>query len=741
MTRAWVFPGQGSQKQGMGADLFDRFPAEVAVADRVIGLPLRELCADVRGEYLDKTRYVQPAVFAVTTLAGRAALAAGPPPDLAAGHSLGEYAALHLAGCLDFETALRLVVRRGELMGEARGGAMLAVLGLPRARVEAVLAEVEDVDLANDNLPDQVVLAGSRDGVRAVIEAVRRLGAGRCVPLAVSIAAHSRFMADAAARFADVLREVRFAPPAFPVLANVTAEPHHRDTIADLLRRHFTQPVRWWDTQCRLARAGVAEPVEIGPGEVLTKMWRRAAPVLPPPDSPTVHTPPVPTPLAHIPLAHTPPVPTPTVHPRSSPVPAQPPEASEFRKSPDPEVSGSPDPEVIPHRPAAAGAPGSAALRADYGVRHACLAGSLDHGVTSPALVRRLSDAGLLGFHGTRGLAVDAVRRALDELRHVARYGMAWPTGVDEPAIADLYLAHGVRHVEVAGAHAGVSPDLVRFRFADGPRQVLVRVADPATAARFLKPADPAVLRALVAEGRLTARDASAAAGLPVATDIAVERDWPAVLPAVPKAGGARVGVAGVGTPSAVAAAFTLGADFVLTTTVNQATPEAATSDAAKDLLAALDVADTRDAPDPDLFELGGRAPVARKGTLYAARAERLYRLYLRHDRIEDVPAADRAELERTHFGRPLDEVWSGLGVRARDDRHRLALVFAAYCREATAAALAGVAGQRLNYRVPSGPDVGAFNGFAAGTPLAHWRARHPDLIAEELMSRTGPGR
>ncbi|MBW4720353.1 ACP S-malonyltransferase [Saccharothrix obliqua] len=734
MTRAWVFPGQGSQKQGMGAELFDRFPAEVATADRVIGVPLRELCADVRGEYLDKTRYVQPAVFAVSALAGRAALADGPPPDLAAGHSLGEYTALHLAGCLDFESALRLVVRRGELMGAVTGGAMLAVLGLSAERVAELIAGIPDVDVANHNLPDQLVLAGSGDAVRAVVAAVRNAGTGRCVPLAVSIAAHSRFMADAAAEFAEVLRDVHFAPPAFPVLSNVTAEPHRVDALADLLRRHFTEPVRWWDTLCRLARAGVVTPTEIGPGEVLTKMWRRAQPALPAPDpahrptgSPPPRTPATPRPTGF--AAN--PAPTPpalAVH--HAPVAPQPARAD---RSPVPEGRRSPDPEVSQRTRV----PGSAALRAEYDLRHACLAGSLDRGVSSPALLRRLSAAGLLGFHGTRGLAPHEVRTALDDLRGVERFGMAWPAGGDVRAVADLYLASGVRHVEVVGTHTDVGPDLVRFRFSGGPRQVLVRVADPATAARFLRPADPAVLRALVAEGHLTTRDATAAAGRPIATDIAVEGDWPAVLPATAALGGARFGVAGVGTPAAASAAFTLGADFVLTTTVNQTTPEAATSAAAKDLLTALGVADTRDAPEPERFALGGRTPVARKGTLYAARAEQLYRLYLRHGRLEDIAPDRRAELGRTHFGRPLEAVWAGLGTRARDDRHRMALVFAAYCREATDAALAGTPDRRRDYRVPCGSDVGAFNAFTSGTPLADWRARHVDLIAEELMSPT----
>ncbi|MEU0077509.1 acyltransferase domain-containing protein [Micromonospora tulbaghiae] len=733
--RAWVFPGQGSQHPGMGEGLLDRFPAECATAERIIGVPPAQLCRDARGEYLGRTRYVQPAVFLVSVLAARAALADGrPPPEVVAGHSLGEYAALHLAGCLDFDSALGLVVRRGQLMESVTGGGMVAVLGLPLSRVTELLAEIPDVDLANHNLPDQFVLAGSAAGVRAVVDAVRRHGTGRCVPLAVSVPAHSRFMAGAAEAFAVALREVAPAPPSIPVVSNVTGAPHVPGEIPGTLLRHFVEPVRWWDTMCLLARSGVAEPVEVGPGEVLTKMWRRAAGSLPAPapGGPLTRAAPVPPPTSVAPPVAAPVAPAVPPPPAArGPAPGPPPAAPVGRGH----DSGPPPAAASRPRPA-----GSSGLRADYGIRYACLAGSSPFGVTSPAFLRRLSEAGLLGFFGAQGLAPPEIRAALAELRDVRRYGMSWPSGGDERALCDLYLAHDVRQVEVTGPLAVVSPQLVRFRHGDGPRQVLARAPDLATAVRFLRPADPATVRALAAAGHLDSASAGAAAREAVATDVAVERDAHALVPALVavrdrEAPAVRIGVAGVGTPAAVAAAFALGADFVVTTTVNQCTAEAATSDAAKDLLAALDVTDVREAPDPDLFELGARSPVAHRGTLFAARAEELYRMFLRYDRLADVGPRRLAELERTHFGRPLDEVRADLGVAGRDDRHVLASVCAAYCREATTAALRGTPGQRLNYRVPASTDVGAFNRLVAAEPLADWRSRHAELVTERLLS------
>nr|WP_258545524.1 acyltransferase domain-containing protein [Micromonospora provocatoris] len=202
---AWVFPGQGAQRRGMGGDLFDRFPAECAAADRIIGVPVARLCRD--DALLGDTRYAQPALFVVGALAYLAARDEEPPPDYLAGHSLGEYAALFAAGCLDFEEALRLVCRRGEIMSRAAGGGMLAVLGERLDRLPGVLADagVDDVDVANDNADGQVTLSGPRESLSAAARAVTAAGLGRCVPLPVAAAFHSRYMRAAAAEFADVL--------------------------------------------------------------------------------------------------------------------------------------------------------------------------------------------------------------------------------------------------------------------------------------------------------------------------------------------------------------------------------------------------------------------------------------------------------------------------------------------------------------------------------------------------------
>ncbi|MBB5953764.1 trans-AT polyketide synthase/acyltransferase/oxidoreductase domain-containing protein [Saccharothrix tamanrassetensis] len=713
---AWVFPGQGAQRKGMGGDLFDRFPDLCAVADRVIGVPVAELCASESA--LRDTRYVQPALFVVNALSYLAVHDEG-PPDFLAGHSLGEYNALFAAGCLDFGTALALVCRRGDVMARTTvAGGMVAVLGPDLSVLPGLLADagLTDVDIANDNADDQVVLAGPDDSLTTAAKAIRAAGAGRCVPLAVAAPFHSRYMLPAAREFEDVLADVRFAPPRVPVISNVTARPHDPALIGHLLALQVRTPVRWRETMRYLVDHDVREVRELGPGKVLAGLWR---PV----------------------LAAAPPVPERTVTPESL---------------------------------------GSAAFRADYGVNRAYLAGSMYHGISSVDLVARMGKAGLLGFFGAGGLGFDEVATVLRELTAdpgPGRFGMNLLAMPDNPALearlADLYVRHDVRYVEAAG-YTGITAPLVRFRFAgaytapDGTptatRHVLAKVSRPEVAEAFLRPPPREVLDELVARGGLTAEEARAAARLPVAGDLCAEADSAGhtdarnavtLIPDMvllrdryPYPKPVRVGAAGgLGTPHAIAAAFVLGADFVVTGSINQCTPEAGTSDEVKDMLAQAGVQDTAYAPAGDMFEFGSRVQVLRRGTMFAARANQLLQVYQRYGGWDEVPEPTRRGIERTTFRKPFDEVWrdterhyrdtgrAGL-VADADAKRRMALAFRWYFAHTTGAALRGDAEERANFQVHTGPAIGAFNRLVHGTELADWRLRHVDVIAELLMRR-----
>lgn len=268
-----MFPGQGSQAKGMGEALFDRYPELTAAADGILGYSIRALCVDDPERRLNDTRYTQPALYVVNALSFRRYRdEGGAAPAWLAGHSLGEYNALQAAGAVSFEDGLRLVARRGALMSTAPKGAMAAVIGVDEARIRAVLREagLETIDIANLNSPNQTILSGL---VADIASAERAFdGIARYVPLNTSGAFHSRYMDAARREFETFLSEIRFTTPAIPVIANVDARPYPGDDIAARLARQITHSVQWTRTIQTLLATGETDYVEIGPGQVLTRL-------------------------------------------------------------------------------------------------------------------------------------------------------------------------------------------------------------------------------------------------------------------------------------------------------------------------------------------------------------------------------------------------------------------------------------------------------------------------------------
>lgn len=286
-----LFPGQGSQKPGMGKDLAEAFPAarEVfAEADRALGAALSTLCFEGPESDLTSTQNAQPALLAH----GAAAWAVvrdrvAPHVRAAAGHSLGEFTAYHAAGTLGLADALRLVRRRGELMfqsGVERPGAMAAILGLGEQAVEAACAtarsEGGEVVPANYNTPEQLVISGEVAAVERAMALCKEAGAKRALRLNVSGAFHSPLMDVASDGLRQALEAARFAPPAFPVYSNVsTRGVCETNEASALLLRQLTSPVRWTELVRNLASDHPgALFVELGPGTVLTNLVRRIAP-------------------------------------------------------------------------------------------------------------------------------------------------------------------------------------------------------------------------------------------------------------------------------------------------------------------------------------------------------------------------------------------------------------------------------------------------------------------------------
>jgi len=287
-STAFLFPGQGSQHVGMGQDLYEAYPEARAIfdqADDILGLALSELCFNGPEERLSDTINTQPAIFA-TSVALLRALTSNklPVPGFVAGHSLGEYSALLAAGAMDFVSGLQLVRERGRLMKEAgqrSPGGMAAVLGLETEVVDQVCRQAREetggvIQVANYNSPGQIVISGDFRTRDVAVELAKAEGAKRVVPLAVSIAAHSPLMQCIVDEFRQAVEAVEFRRPTVPVVANVTATPLEGvDAIREELVQQLTSPVRWVESVQYMVGQGVAEFVEIGPKDVLTKLMRR----------------------------------------------------------------------------------------------------------------------------------------------------------------------------------------------------------------------------------------------------------------------------------------------------------------------------------------------------------------------------------------------------------------------------------------------------------------------------------
>jgi len=274
----YVFPGQGSQSQGMGAGLFEDFSTLTAAANEILGYDIKQLCTQGSMAQLSQTQYTQPALFVVNALSYLSRKAEGQPtPKFAIGHSLGEYSALFAAEAFDFATGLRLVQKRGELMGAITGYKMAAIVGLSDADITQTLQKnnLTSIDLANFNTPTQTVISGPANDISKTKSIFENVKGCLYFELPVSGAFHSRYMQPVQEKFAAFLKDFTVSEPKLTVIANVDVQPYTQATVADKLVKQLASPVRWVETIRYLQKQGESEFIEVGPGNKMTGLVRQ----------------------------------------------------------------------------------------------------------------------------------------------------------------------------------------------------------------------------------------------------------------------------------------------------------------------------------------------------------------------------------------------------------------------------------------------------------------------------------
>jgi trans-AT polyketide synthase/acyltransferase/oxidoreductase domain-containing protein len=272
-----LFPGQGSQVQGMGGNLFGKYPETVAVANRILGYDVVALCLQNPDNKLQQTKYTQPALFVVNHLHYLNFLATNDKPSYLLGHSLGEFNALLAAGLFDFETGLKLVQKRGELMYSIPGTGMAAIIGATYEELKNILSDkFPAVDIANINAPTQIVISGALENLEEVADFMDEEGFSY-IPLKVSGAFHSRYMSEVKEEFRKAINPSTLSVISIPVVSNYTAKPY-TDSIQESIENMVNQldnPIQWLQSIESILEVGHCDFIELGPGEVLTNLVKK----------------------------------------------------------------------------------------------------------------------------------------------------------------------------------------------------------------------------------------------------------------------------------------------------------------------------------------------------------------------------------------------------------------------------------------------------------------------------------
>ncbi len=434
--------------------------------------------------------------------------------------------------------------------------------------------------------------------------------------------------------------------------------------------------------------------------------------------------------------------------------------------------------------PAPIEALGDPAFQEWYGCRYPYYSGAMANGIASTRMVIAMGSAGFLASFGAAGLPPERIEAAIHEIQTAlpqGPYAFNLINSPNEPAMerraAELYIQHGVHTVE-ASAYLEITPPLVYYRASGLSRQpdgkiriqnrLIAKLSRKEVARQFMLPAPDEILNQLLEEGKITETQANLARLVPMADDITVEADsgghtdnrplvglLPSILALRDEIQAQmrypipiRIGAAGgISTPHAALAAFMMGAAYIVTGSINQACVEAGASEHTRRLLAQADMADVTMAPAADMFEMGVKVQVLKRGTMFPMRASKLYELYSRYPSLEAIPAEEMQKLEKTVFKRPVEEIWQDtvrffqqrdprqLERAEKDPRHKMALVFRWYLGLSSRWSNTGEKGREMDYQIWCGPAMGAFNEWVRGAYLEKPENRSVVDLALQILT------
>lgn len=724
----FVFPGQGVQKKGMGKELFEKYQEYVDKADQILGYSIKELCLDNPENKLNFTAYTQVAIYVVNCLEYLEYVEkTGIEPDFVAGHSLGEYNALFASKVFDFETGLKLVKKRGELMGKVSGGAMAAVIGMQKEELCTVLEKHADLNLyiGNYNTDTQLILSGSKEDILRGSKVFQDLGIRYSI-LNVSGAFHSPYMSQPRNEFAEVAEDCEFHKGKIPVIANISAQPYNWDVTANNLIEQIDSSVRWSDTIKYLIDNGVRHFVEIGNTHILKNMIKA------------------------------------------------------IQSSYIPKANNQNNEGEIPIEDL-----GNTSFRERYNLTCNCLIGGMYRAISSKEMIVNLCKAGLMGFYGTGGVKYQQIVEDIEGIQKDVKkktFGVNIVGDVTnsgkEDRIIDLLLEKEVHVIEASG-YLYLTKPLIRF-IANGLHEengriirenhIIAKISRPEIAEIFMKPASDKLIMELVSSGEITERQAALLRRISVADDICVESDSGGhtdrgmsivLLPTIQRMRNRlsiefnyqdriHVGASGgIGTAEAAAVMFVLGADFIMTGSINQCTLEAGTSKYVKQMLCKLEEQDTDYAPAGDMLEYGSQVQVVKKGTFFIGRANKLYDIYKHNESIESLEKETKEQIEKSIFHNTLENILEEemeyfkihrekeYQRLVEDKKYQLLIVLKWYFRNSTEFALNGNTERKVDYQIQCGKSMGAFNDWVRNTKFSKLENRTVVDINQYLMLET----